>query len=148
MGAAMQTLPTNSQQAQAVQAVPIPKSGVFRQVLPCCVAEQHDFGGSANTLTHSRPALNDRHLARMQFRLALFKRRGLLDSEADALADRLAQRDYEGDERRVCMECKSLQQRGGCFQHQQGRLPGAGKFFQPMPQTLQRCGRFEFQTPT
>lgn len=89
----------------------------------------------------------DAEFRRFEFRTGLFGRRGLEPGEAERIADRLALRDQERDERRMCIECQHLQQRGGCFQHQQGRLTGASKFFQPMPLLLQRCPSFNFQTP-
>lgn len=95
----------------------------------------------------SRPALNDRQLARMSFRLALFTRRGLDDRAADALADKLAQRDYERDDRTVCLECQHLQKSGGCFAAQQGWMAGVDRRMQPIRDLLQRCEFFAFVTP-
>lgn len=95
-----------------------------------------------------RPALDDRQIARMQFRLGLFKRRGLLESEAETLADRLALRDQDKDDRRVCVECKHLQRDGGCFAAVQGWLAGVSKRHQPVLALLQRCEQFQWAKPT
>ncbi len=82
------------------------------------------------------PAWNEAQIVRFNFRNALFSRRGLTPNEAEALADKLAFRDYERDDRRVCVECSSWQRKGTCFK----RLPTS--------QTqLVRCHGFSFSTP-
>lgn len=98
-------------------------------------------------------AWGDREISRFQFRAGLFERRGLPVDRAEHLADRLALRDLQGDDRRVCMECEHLQadhpQYGrGCFAAKQGWL-GAGipKSLNPLLDTLQRCERFTWQKP-
>lgn len=85
------------------------------------------------------PDWNDAQIKRFQFRSALFSRRGLSTQDAEALADKLAVRDFERDERRACVECESIQrgQRGTtCFK----RLP-------VLPTQLMRCNGFTFQKP-
>lgn len=82
-----------------------------------------------------RAALNDRQIARMQFRIELFQRRGLIEREAEQLADRLADRDEDGDDRRVCLEC----------QHLRGNNCAAGST--PFRSTLQRCPSFTWEMP-
>lgn len=82
------------------------------------------------------PAWNDVQITRFNYRNGLFARRNLTAQDAEALADRLARRDYERDERRVCVECKSWQRGNTCFR----RLPF-------LSTQLQRCDGFEFQTP-
>ncbi len=89
----------------------------------------------------------DAEFRRFDFRLALFKRRGLTEREAETLADRLALRDQDRDDRRVCLECIHLQHRGTCFAAAQGWLAGVSKFLEPIPNLLQRCERFEFCKP-
>ena len=59
--------------------------------------------------------LNDIELGRCVKRAALFERRGLSADAAETLADRLARRDRERDDRQCCIECDSLQQPGTCF---------------------------------
>lgn len=92
-------------------------------------------------------ALNDRQLARMVFRLSLFKQRGLSAKEADSMVDVLALRDADGDDRRMCIECTGLQQDGGCFPATQGWLQRTSPKHHPVATLLQRCERFEFVTP-
>lgn len=89
----------------------------------------------------------DREISRFTFRTALFQRRGLLESEAELLADRLALRDQERDDRRVCLECSNHQTSGTCFAASLGRLFGASKRHTPVPDLLQRCEGFEWVTP-
>lgn len=90
---------------------------------------------------------SDAEYRRFSFRASLFRRRGLTADQADSLADRLALRDQERDDRRVCLECKHLQQSGGCFAAAQGWIAGASKRLQPVVDILARCQCFEFQTP-
>lgn len=93
------------------------------------------------------PAWGDREIARFTFRVGLFQRRGLPPREAEKLADRLALRDYQRDDRRVCLECESIQRNGRCFKSSHGLMPGFSRFFEPLRTTLQRCASFTFQTP-
>lgn len=96
---------------------------------------------------NAMPAWGDREIARFTFRRGLFIRRGMAAAAAEALADRLALRDYERDDRRVCIECSSIQRGLKCFVHEQGHMKGVGRFFQVLPDTLQRCPHFTWQTP-
>ena len=83
------------------------------------------------------PAWDDAQISRFLFRESLFKRRGLPEAEAEALADRLAFRDYELDRRKVCVECKNFQpHQKTCFK----RLPVSVV-------QLVHCHGFEWQTP-
>lgn len=78
-------------------------------------------------------------------RLALFTDRGLSMGDAKATAERLAKRDLEQDERRLCMECLHLS--GGtnsrrCSQWQKiGMLRGAA-IPGELVTLLQRCAGF------
>lgn len=98
-------------------------------------------------------AWGDRELSRFQFRAGLFARRGFAAERAEHLADRLALRDMQGDDRRVCMECEHLQadhpRHGrGCFAAQQGWFTEpTPKNLTPLLDTLQRCEHFTFQKP-
>lgn len=99
-----------------------------------------------------RPALTDKQLARMSWRIQRFMRFGLSESAAEKLADRLADRDYERDDRRVCLECAGLQVPGTCLPAQQGRIPHVSRHsdwraFTPVRDLLERCSAFEFATP-
>lgn len=90
---------------------------------------------------------NDAQIRRFMFRVELFKRRGVAEDAAEAHADRLALRDFERDDRRLCLECSELQRDGGCFAAKQGRIPGARPFLQPTPDLLVRCNSFNFVKP-
>jgi hypothetical protein len=83
-----------------------------------------------------RPALNDRQIARMAFRIALFMKRGHTEPEAEALADRLADRDYDGDDRRMCVECAHVRP--------QYRCEAGGAAIRGL---LQRCPLFAWEMP-
>lgn len=78
----------------------------------------------------------EREIGRFKFRSALFQRRGLSEPDAETLADRLAERDYERDDRRVCIECAHWQRSRTCFK----KLPTS--FVQ-----LVRCVGFKWQAP-
>lgn len=94
-----------------------------------------------------RPALTDRQIARMQFRVARFQRLGMSEGAAEKLADRLADRDYDRDDRRVCAECSNYAQDGSCLPARQGRMPLTSTRHQPVPDVLARCSFFQFATP-
>lgn len=53
-------------------------------------------------------AMNTAELDRMVGRVELFVARGLNLFDATALADKLVRRDRDGDDRRLCLECSSL----------------------------------------
>lgn len=93
------------------------------------------------------PAWGDAQIKRFVFREALFRRRGLSAQAAEQLGDRLATRDYQRDDRRVCLECESLQRGGKCFQVQQGNMPNVSPKHEPVADLLQRCDFFSFQKP-
>lgn len=78
----------------------------------------------------------DAEFRRFAFRLDLFRRRGLLAHEAEALADRLALRDQEKDDRRICLECQHVRPQLRCV-HSHAVLTDV----------LQRCPSFAFEAP-
>lgn len=94
-----------------------------------------------------RPALTDKGIARMAWRIGRFMRVGLSADAAEKLADRLADRDHERDDRRVCAECSNYPQDGSCLPARQGRMPNTSTRLQPVPTLLQRCSHFDFATP-
>ena len=90
-------------------------------------------------------AMNTAEIDTFTARLARFTDRGLILADAEALADKLVIRDREGDDRRLCLECASLNRGGRCSNWQaagvairarDAQLPGD---FTTM---LQRCGGF------
>lgn len=89
----------------------------------------------------------DREFTRFAFRLGLFQRRGVDEQRAESLADRLALRDQERDDRRICLECQHLQRSGHCFAAAQGWISNASKHLTPVQDRLARCEAFAFQTP-
>jgi len=93
------------------------------------------------------PAWGDAQIKRFTFREALFRRRGQSAQTAEQWADRLAARDHERDDRRVCLECSSLQRGGSCFAVSQGDMPNVSAKHSPVIDVLQRCDSFSFQTP-
>ena len=82
------------------------------------------------------PAWGDKEINRFKFRVALFTRRGMSQADAETWADRLFERDHERDDRRTCMECSNLRAGMRCT-----------KGFAVLPETLQRCPSFSFETP-
>lgn len=93
-------------------------------------------------------AMNTAEIDTFTARLARFTDRGLILADAEALADKLVNRDREGDDRRLCLECASLHRGGRCGNWQaagvairarDAQLPGD---FTTM---LQRCGGFGAQ---
>ncbi len=93
------------------------------------------------------PEWNDAQIKRAMFRIPLFMRRGLTETQAHWWADRLANRDYERDDRRICLECSSLQRGGKCWQVQQGNMRGVSPKHEPVTTILQRCSYFSWQKP-
>ncbi len=94
------------------------------------------------------PAWGDKEIARFKFRAALFKRRGLDERYAEELADRMFERDFEQDDRRMCIECKHLQQSGRCFAASQGWMPkNTTQRHEPVRDLFQRCECFDWQKP-
>ena len=93
------------------------------------------------------PAWGETQILRFTFRSGLFQRRGLDFFAAEKLADRLALRDFERDDRRLCLECCSWQRGGKCFQVAQGNLPNVSPRHEPVTTVLQRCDKFSFQKP-
>ena len=97
---------------------------------------------------HERmPIWNEVQIKRFNFRHGLFLRRGVEAAKAEALADMLAFRDFDRDDRRLCLECQHLQRSGKCFQVGQGAMPGVSPKHEPVTTILQRCHLFKFQTP-
>jgi hypothetical protein len=86
-------------------------------------------------------AMNGAELDAMVIRLQLFERLGVVEAKADNLADRLVSRDRQHDDRRLCLECAHLGDRGRCLAAAAGRLP-ADRCVEPVPDVLRRCPAF------
>lgn len=78
----------------------------------------------------------DAQVRRFLFRVALFMRRGLPEDTAERVADRLAFRDQDLDERRLCIECVHIKPLHRCVINNLG-IRGV----------LHRCPSFQFETP-
>lgn len=79
----------------------------------------------------------EREMTRFVFREALFRKRGESPSEAEKLAERLVQRDRDGDDRRYCIECAHIRSAWACTQ--------GGPSIREVPH---RCERFAWMKPT
>ncbi len=74
-------------------------------------------------------------------REARFTRMGRM-ADAEHLAERLALRDRQHDDRRLCLECAALADNRRCMVAARGRLAGADRRLEPVPTILQRCPGF------
>jgi hypothetical protein len=63
-------------------------------------------------------------------------------ADADHLAERMTLRDRQHDDRRQCLECTALAENRRCLMAARGRLPGADRRLEPVPNILQRCPGF------
>lgn len=83
---------------------------------------------------------DDSEIASFTAREARFTRHGRPDAEH--LAERLKLRDREGDDRRLCLECTWLGDRGRCMAAAAGRIRGADRRLESVQTILQRCEAF------
>lgn len=75
-------------------------------------------------------------------RLAQFTDKGMSYVDAERLADSLVNRDREGDDRRMCLECSALSSNGRCLVAARSGLSGADRRLEPVINVLQRCEGF------
>lgn len=75
-------------------------------------------------------------------RESLVLARGYAPEDAEAVAEALTMRDRRGDDRRICLECTHLGERGRCIAASAGRIGGADRRLEPVPTILQRCEAF------
>ena len=98
----------------------------------------------------STPAMTGRDADTFTARLVCFTTKGLSQIDGEALADKLATRDRESDDRRLCLECNHLagygagswrcgnwQRAGIALQARDAGLPG------DLVRLLQRCNGFK-----
>ena len=96
--------------------------------------------------------MNAKQQQRHDTRVRIFTRRGWSQAKASDWATRLAARDEQRDDRRLCIECAGLMRNGACIPAQRGNVPGACKategrhVFTPVLDILQRCEAFSWQT--
>lgn len=88
-------------------------------------------------------AWSEPELKRFEARVGLFLRRGWDEPRAEQWADRLVQRDAEGDDRHLCIECSNLRRDGTCFGAAQGWVHGASRRLNPVTDVLARCEAFK-----
>ena len=94
-------------------------------------------------------AMNGAEIDTFTSRLVQLTDRGLILADAERLADKLVQRDREGDDRRVCLECLHLQ-RGRCGNWQGACFAIRSRDAQLPPDLvlqLQRCDGFATASP-
>jgi hypothetical protein len=91
---------------------------------------------------HSQ-AMNTGEIDTFTARLARFTDKGVSHDDAELLADKLVQRDREGDDRRLCLECAHLQGFGRwrCGNWQAADVAHDG-LARDLVLILQRCGGF------
>lgn len=90
-------------------------------------------------------AMTGREIDTFAGRAMLFSRHAMPPVNAEGLAYQLVNRDREGDDRRLCLECCNLTGRAGawrCNQWQQAGMVGAG-VPSGMVLVLQRCNGFK-----
>jgi len=91
---------------------------------------------------HAEP-WDDAAIARFVGRVSLLIRRGFNATDADDLAERLHLRDVQGDERRLCVECRHLAGRTGTWRCGNARIAGVGhELPAELATTMQRCAGF------
>lgn len=87
-------------------------------------------------------------------RLFLVRQRSFSElgrKDAGHLAERLALRDRQADDRQICFECRELDSSRFCKAARRGALAGADARLQPVPNVLMRCTAFkarEVATPS
>jgi hypothetical protein len=87
-------------------------------------------------------------IKRFNLRVGMFQRRGLPEDQSEQLADRLARRDQEKDDRRMCIECDNLQKTGDCRKATKESLADTyGPTHFPVKTILQRCTAFKWRVP-
>lgn len=89
------------------------------------------------------PAMNSGEIDLFLKRLERFTDKGLIVPVAEALADKLVQRDREGDDRRLCLECAHLQgfNHWRCGNWQAAEVARVG-LVPDLVMNLQRCPGF------
>lgn len=92
-------------------------------------------------------AMNTREIDLFMQRVDWFARRGVNPVKAERLADKLVQRDRDGDDRSMCLECAGLVSKGRCTPAQRGRIEGVHGLLEPVQHVLHRCEGFKGVQP-
>ena len=93
-------------------------------------------------------AMNTSEIDTFTARLARFTDKGINLDDGEALADKLALRDRESDDRRLCLECAHLAGRAGTWSCKNWRLAGIANTMRDarlsaaLVMQLQRCNGF------
>lgn len=90
-------------------------------------------------------AMNSAEISAFDARVRRFTEIGLALPAAEELADALLVRDRDGDDRRLCVECKHLGEQGRCVAAVSGRLSGVAAALQPVQTILKRCDAFDLR---
>jgi len=133
---------------QLVSTPPATLAQILKQHPEAVAAEPFEWPHPEPALTleadrscwpHSQ-AMNSGEIDTFTARLGRFTDKGLAYDEAEALADKLVQRDREGDDRRLCLECRHLQGAGRwrCGNWQQAGVAQQG-LARDLVLMLQRC---------
>lgn len=95
---------------------------------------------------HSQ-TIDAREIEVFKARVVRFTERGVCHNEAESLADKLAIRDREQDERHCCLECSGLQGKDFwcCTNWQRAQVPRSG-LPRDFVKQLQRCPGFKLRT--
>lgn len=107
-------------------------------------------GASVDLLRLSRSQADECHaggwadaeIPSFRKRQSLMLARGYAPEDAEAMAEALTLRDRLADDRRICLECTHLGERGRCIAASAGRIKGADRRLEPVPTILQRCEAF------
>jgi hypothetical protein len=94
-------------------------------------------------------AMTGREINTFSARTIVFNRRGMPSVNAEALAYKLVNRDRDGDDRRLCLECVHLSGQRGAWRCNQWQQAGMGAAGIPagLVLMLQRCDSFKDQNP-
>lgn len=84
----------------------------------------------------------DAEILSFRKRQSLMLARGYAPDDAESMAEALTLRDRQGDDRRICLECTHLGERGRCIAASAGRIKCADRQLEPVPTILQRCEAF------
>jgi len=89
---------------------------------------------------------SDAEISRFNNRVAVLRRRGMTDMDAERLATQMLHRDRpdSGDDRRICLECKGLK-RAVCTTAQ---AMGLRYGMEPVATIMQRCDGFVLKGST
>ena len=86
--------------------------------------------------------MTNREMEAFEWRVDRLTRRGFALKDAEALAVQFKDRDRDGDDRRMCIECDHLPGRS-CNVAGTPKMPGTSRGMQPVRLVLWRCDAFQ-----